>query len=389
MSAVMSRGSAGRYPMTDRLSRRAFLGTGVSMSAALPLLNMSEPALAQSRELGEEPDSYTRRVLGIPDGEDLPRDAIAGPWREMRAVREKRVIDVHTHAWETRIQGKSYAETGKIHASRDYADMSDAMMASFDRHGIAKGVLCPNFVPFEQVVETSYAKHKDRYILTAGIPTREMVKQGKRPEDLTPLELAEILRSMLRDYKVSHLGESAGGAIRTLSEKLGPRALAPVMDVVMEYDVPVHFDPGSWSPTITARGGGTYKGAEAIERISAPLIAEYPNVKFILSHAGGQFWQIDGPLVMRLLFSLENTWTEISKTFNSDLLTTLVKGVGPERVMYGSDWNRPDMKTYGPYHLRAAYQHWNSLNTLARADLNEDERDWILYKSAYKLLKLH
>jgi predicted TIM-barrel fold metal-dependent hydrolase len=176
--------------------------------------------------------------------------------------------------------------------------------------------------------------------------------------------------------------------MRSIAQRLGPEALKPVVDVILEFDVPVHFDPGSWSPTGTARGGATYRGSDVINQVSGPMIAAYPDVKFIVAHAGGQFWQLDGPEVMRLLFSLENTWTEISKSFNSELITTLIRGIGPERVMYGSDWNRPQMKAYGPHHLRTAYQHWNSLNTLARADLNEEERDWVLYKSARKLLKL-
>jgi hypothetical protein len=34
------------------------------------------------------------------------------------------------------------------------------------------------------------------------------------------------------------------------------------------------------------------------------------------------------------------------------------------------------------------YQHWWNLNTIANADMTEDQRDWVLYKSARKLLKL-
>ena len=371
--------------MTRHYSRRGFLKSGAAMGAASFL---GSAAWAQFGQLEMEMDENMRRALNIPEGQDLPADAYYGPWRNLRAVQEKRVIDMHCHSYETRVQGRTYAETARLHASGDFIDTSDAMIRSFDRHGIALGALIPAFVPFEQVVETSYAKHKDRYILTAGLPTREMVKQGKTVDDLTPKELAQIFRMMLRDYKVSHIGETAGGAMRSIAQRLGPKALAPVVDVILEYDVPVHFDPGSWTPTGTARGYGKYNSSDIIDEVSAPLIAAYPDVKFIVAHAGGQFWQLDGHKVTRLLFTLENTYTEISKTFNPEVIRTIVRGIGPERVMYGSDWNRPQMKAYGPYHLRAAYQHWNSLNTLARAELTEEELDWVLYKSARKLLKL-
>jgi predicted TIM-barrel fold metal-dependent hydrolase len=370
--------------MNKMQSRRNILKYGLVGGVA----SFGTAALAQFGQLEMELDPNTRRALNIPEGEELPADAIYGPWREMRGVKEKRVIDMHHHAWETRTQGRTYYETGDRHAQGDFVDFSDAAVASFDRHGIALATLIPAFVPFEQVVETSYAKHKDRYILTAGLPTREMVRQGKTVDDLTPREVASIYRRMLTEYKVSHIGETAGGAMRSIAQRMGPKALAPVVDVILEFNVPVQFDPGSWSPTGTARGPRTYRSSDVINQVSGPMIAAYPDVQFIVAHAGGQFWQLDGAEVMRLLFSLENTYTEISKSFNSDLITTLVRGIGPERVMYGSDWNRPQMKAYGPHHLRTAYQHWNSLNTLARADLNEDERDWVLYKSARRLLKL-
>jgi predicted TIM-barrel fold metal-dependent hydrolase len=374
--------------MSKITSRRALLQASAFAGGAAIAAGLGSSAFAQFGQIEGEMDPYMRRALNIPEGQDLPPDAYYGPWRTMRGVQERRVIDMHCHSYETRTQGRNYAETAQRHESGDFIDTSDGMIASFDRHGIAKGTLIPAFVPFEQVVETSYARHRDRYILTAGLPTREMVRQGKTINDLEPAELAAIYRRMFTEFRVSHIGESAGGGLRALSQRLGPRACAPVIDVILEFDAPVHFDPGSWSPTGTARGIGAYSSGASIAEVAAPLIASYPDVKFIVAHAGGQFWQLDGQMVTRLLFSLDNTYTEISKTFDSETITTIVRGIGPERVMYGSDWNRPQMKTYGPYHLRAAYQHWNSLNTLARANLNEDERDWVLWKSAHKLLKL-
>jgi predicted TIM-barrel fold metal-dependent hydrolase len=344
--------------------------------------------MAKFGQLEMEMEPNMRRALNIPEGQELPEDAFYGPWRNLRAVQQNRVIDTHHHSYETPDQGRTYFEQGDRHQKRQYVDFSDGAIRSFNRHGVAMATLIPAFVPFEQVVETSYAKHSDRYILTAGLPTREMVRLGKTTDDLTPREVAAIYRKQLTEDKVSHIGETAGEAMRSIARRMGVKALSPIVDVILEFDVPVHFDPGSWTPTGTARGFGTYRSPDIINQVSGPLIAAYPDVKFIVAHAGGQFWQLDGAEVTRLLFSLENTFTEISKTFNSDQIKTIVRGIGAERVMYGSDWNRPQMKAYGPYHLRAAYQHWNSLNTLARAGLTEEENDQILYKTALTLLKV-
>ncbi|MEI9849801.1 MAG: amidohydrolase family protein [Sphingomonas sp.] len=370
--------------MDDTASRRAFLRSGLvaGTGAAAALGFGVSRAFSQSIEENE------RRALDFRPGTNMPEKYFTGPWRNLRAVKEKKVIDMHCHPYTTCTQAPDYAGTGRLHRERNYCDHSDPMIASFDRHGIAMGALIPAWVSFEQVLATSYAKHKDRYLLTAGFPTKEMLDTGKRAEDYTPKELAALYRKMLVEYKVSHIGESAGGAMKALAAKYGPLALAPVVDVILEFDVPVHFDPGSWSPTGTGLRVGRYETSESIDAVSAPLIATYPDVKFIVAHCGGQFWQEDGWKVARMLFSLENTYTEISKTFNPELIKTVVRGIGPERVMYGSDWNRPEMKTYGPYHLRAAYQHWNSLSTLAEAGLTEEENDWVCYKTARKLLKL-
>jgi predicted TIM-barrel fold metal-dependent hydrolase len=79
---------------------------------------------------------------------------------------------------------------------------------------------------------------------------------------------------------------------------------------------------------------------------------------------------------------------DMSKHGQPDLVTQAVKNLGPERVIWGSDWNRPAAKSYGAITMRPMYQHWYSLNTIAEADISEDDRDLILYKNAIRLLKI-
>ena len=104
-------------------------------------------------------------------------------------------------------------------------------------------------------------------------------------------------------------------------------------------------------------------------------------------HTGGQFGVLDGWEAIRLLYSFDNAYCDTAKAPPA-IIQAAVQGIGAERVLFGSDWNRPEMKEYGPYFFRATYQHWYNLNTIALADMSEDQRDWVLYKSAHKLLKL-
>jgi predicted TIM-barrel fold metal-dependent hydrolase len=106
-----------------------------------------------------------------------------------------------------------------------------------------------------------------------------------------------------------------------------------------------------------------------------------------MAHEGGQFPHLDGWEAVRLLYSFDNVYADTAKS-PPHIITAAVRGIGAERVLFGSDWNRPQLKAYGPYFLRAAYQQWWNLNNVAMADISEDERDWVLYKSAHQLLKL-
>jgi predicted TIM-barrel fold metal-dependent hydrolase len=107
----------------------------------------------------------------------------------------------------------------------------------------------------------------------------------------------------------------------------------------------------------------------------------------ILGHTGGQFGVLDGWEAIRLLYSFDNAYCDTAKA-PPEIIQAAVQGIGAERVLFGSDWNRPELKEYGPYFYRATYQHWYNLNSVAIADLTDDQRAWVLYKSAHKLLKL-
>jgi predicted TIM-barrel fold metal-dependent hydrolase len=164
-----------------------------------------------------------------------------------------------------------------------------------------------------------------------------------------------------------------------------PKELKPVMDVVQEFDVPVLFHTG-WSALQTTPSlnySAAWRGAERM----GILAAHYPQAKLVLAHIGGRFDHLDGYEMLRVAFTFDNVYVETSKS-TPTLITEAVRGLGAERVVFGSDWNRPQMKTYGPKHFRDVYQHWYNLNQIAAADITEDERDMILYKNALRLLKI-
>ncbi len=67
------------------------------------------------------------------------------------------------------------------------------------------------------------------------------------------------------------------------------------------------------------------------------LTAKYPNAKWIMAHCARSYsaWAIERAAPQ--LRGLPNVWYDVSSVCESDAIEALMAGVGPERVMYGSD----------------------------------------------------
>jgi predicted TIM-barrel fold metal-dependent hydrolase len=67
------------------------------------------------------------------------------------------------------------------------------------------------------------------------------------------------------------------------------------------------------------------------------LTSKYPNAKWILAHCARSYsaWAIER--AAKQLRGLPNVWYDTSSVCESDAIEALMAGVGPERVMYGSD----------------------------------------------------
>lgn len=364
-----------------------FSGFGSAARAAdpAPTAPPPEPQGANANKWG----------MGVDPGQNLPPEATNGPWRNLRAIKEKKVLDIHCHCFETPTQGHNYKEEAHVHEIDQWRDYTPELIASMDRHGIAQAALTPAFVTYETVLEKSFKAYPNRFIRATGLPTESTKAKSSgalalpgAEADVSPAEMAAIFRKQLTEDGCKMIGETSGDAIpRTLMVKYGVKALKPVVDVALEFDVPVQIHTG-WTATGTAIGvGQAYTTAWRWAEAMGELMANYPDLKVILAHTGGRLAALDGWEAVRLLFSFDNAYCDTAKT-TPEIVSEVVRGIGAERVLFGTDWNRPEMKTYGPYHMRNVYQHWYNLNTIAEADLTEDQRDWILHKSARKLLKL-
>ncbi len=361
-----------------KTSRRQFLQIGTMLvaepgvPATKPRMPESTPPRVNQQSTASRPDLL--KLKSMPP----PPEADNGPWRNLTAVKEKKVIDFHTHTYETPIQGTNYKEEAHMHDIDQWSDFTEGLIDSMNRHGVALSALTPAFVPYETVAETSFKAHADRFIrMTSGL-----TRQTKGATEVSPAEMAQLYREQF-DAGARGIGET--NFMLGVRGQYTVKDLKPIIDLVLERDAPVLLHTG-WA-VAGQRPNQHYKAAWRWAEDMGSLFSAYPEVKFVLGHTGGVIENPDAWQAIRLACSFDNTYCEVSKS-SPRIIAASVGAVGAERVLFGSDWNRVEPQTYGPLDQGYIFQQWYTLNNVAKADITEAQRNQILYKTARSLLKL-
>jgi predicted TIM-barrel fold metal-dependent hydrolase len=359
-------------------SRRHLLKAGAVVGALAGFWPSADDATVVTDKNQGQPDAEPNRAY------NYPPEAYNGPWRNLRAVKEKKVIDFHSHCWETPYQGKTYADERAAHNKEDFKDYTEDLIASMDRCGVAQAALSPAFIPWEKYNATSFAAHRDRFIKMTSVEVGDMTSENYIAR-FDPLEAARVTREQVAQG-CKGIGEHGGNPLQSRGfGKYSVKELKPYVDVILEYDLPVLIHCG-WGVTTNVFAKSYTASWHWVEQMG-DLASAYPDMKIIIGHTGGAIAIPDGYEALRLAFSFDNTYCEMSKA-PVEIVNAAVRGIGAERVLFGSDFNRPEGKTYGPLNQHFVFQQWYNLNTIAHADLTEDQRDMILYKNARRLFKL-
>jgi predicted TIM-barrel fold metal-dependent hydrolase len=300
-----------------------------------------------------------------------------GPWRGLRAVVEKKVIDFHGHPFQPTKQALTERENEAISARQELTDFTDDLIQSMDIHGIARQCLMPPklgwSVTYREVVEAA-SRYPDRLIVFCDPRTgdtrqeRMAMPASERFGVENPTAAAEILRARLRQ------GAKAIGEV-TFTQTDYKKAF-PIVELAMEFDVPVFFG---------VRAG---RYAERSPGYVGEIAREYPQAKIILGDAGRKNFMYGGGWeAVIILATYRNVYLEIGAG-PVELIDAAVQHAGADRILFGSDWGRPDPRNYLPPSDRDAYLHWRNLNAVALSNTSEAQRELILYKNAARLLKL-
>jgi uncharacterized protein len=148
-----------------------------------------------------------------------------------------------------------------------------------------------------------------------------------------------------------------------------------VIDLCIEYDVPLMIHTGD---TYTPQGKVRFAHPINVDDVAV----DNPDLKIIICHLGNP-WFLD---CQEVIYKNKNVYADISglvlgeftefyeKYLVGKIADFLNYAGEPEYLLYGTDWPISSMKSY--------------LNFASKLDLDDQERDLIMYKNAQRLFKL-
>jgi predicted TIM-barrel fold metal-dependent hydrolase len=320
------------------------------------------------------------------DGED---GAMSGPLK----------IDAHIHLYSSREEGQWWKAGYEIweYGKRDGVDFSndtgtlEETVAALGRGGFTHGVVMNLFSAdlFRQRYDSALPPEADaaerartlaqfdatiseRYVAfnrwlmdtLAGVPTISGFV-AMDPWVLSPERNVEHLREM---------GErgARGVKLHPVVQKFEPSdpRMYPVYQACIEMGLTV------LSHTGPARGGEPFAEVPAF----APMLREFPGLTLLLAHMGGGKWQDTLAFAQAfpdVAFDLSEVieWAGAPNAPTGQELATLIRQIGPERIVLGSDY-----PWYEPAHTAEL--------VLMLPVLSQAEKNAILGENAARIIRL-
>jgi predicted TIM-barrel fold metal-dependent hydrolase len=247
------------------------------------------------------------------------------------------IIDAHTHLGDDRLYDSHRTEA--------------ELLKVMNRLGIDAIIVQTAQSP---TIEISSRQHDRLFKFVKDNPGRAFALSSVNPNYDLDVYFAELHRCI---YDYGFVGMKI--APHTYSwNPLVQRGIVPFL-AADTFDVPLMIHTGTGLP------------------FSAPTnlyyrLKDFPHVKVVLAHAGGDYWFEDDVLMMAK--ACPNVFLETSRGPSIPTLRRFIKELGPERVLLGSD--SPDEMD----HVLWMYRH---------AGLTDEELEWCLGRSAQELFKLH
>ncbi len=245
---------------------------------------------------------------------------------ELDALVPQRVFDVHTHA---------YRWNHNLDPAKDNAPLYEFMgrpfpEAGWDQLDECDGILLPGREVHRLAFPNPFSPSCDfeganRFVAAeVGSDPRSAALMLVQPSMSTEYLEEQVRGAGFLGFKPYRFYSSTGDAVS-----------CRITDFLPEHQIEVAHRHGLLIMLHLAKRDGISDPENLADL--ARLTAKYSRVKWILAHCARSYstWAIEWAAPR--LRELTNVWYDTSSVCESDAIEALIRGVGPDRVMYGSD----------------------------------------------------
>lgn len=269
-----------------------------------------------------------------------------------------------------------HPELYKARLAEEPVDITNELIADMDANGVTIGIVQAQSGNItNDMVAQAAARFPERLVPLARVGLRQTAA-GYRDEDPSVLrnETPEEIERCLTKLKMKGVGEIH---VRSLTDEIHPERIAKhlegLMNVVAKHRVPIQF-PTAWHQF---QGGLWYADPLWVDEVAG----RYPNVPIILTKMGrsiGRFFDSAMTVAMRNV----NVYFDVVGTNPQHLRFALDK-LGPERILYGTDWSTTWRWISVPMSL-----HKLRMKVIDDANVTAHERRGMLWDNAIRVFKL-
>lgn len=308
-------------------------------------------------------------------------------------------IDVHMHLYQSVESGEwwkagyeifEYGEKDGVEFSGYSGTIDDALQAMKEAgfaHGVAVNLLSVDLFRAEAIAmlpPKMQGEDRDRAIAEIDRTMADRFRDFNRwlvdavadVPQITPFVGVDP-SAFTPQENVDHVGEMAGRGARGIKLhpvvqqfEPGDRRMHPVYEACREMGLAVLSHTGS------AKGGDTYADPNGF----AAVLSDFPGLTVVLAHLGGGRWHQTADLASEfpaLTFDLCEivAWVGAPNAPSRDDLAALIRRIGPERVMLGTDFPWYDLDT-------------TAEQVMSLPKLSAEEKEAILGANAVRILGL-
>lgn len=314
-----------------------------------------------------------------------------------RSKREFKIVDMHTHpfgnldvdlskAIKTRRDAVLLRRTDPELFRRVWEnteDITDLLLKDMDENKIAKAVIQPASGESPETVAKAVKRNPDRLIGLFMVNhqfTRQHDYRDRSPKEKPPKpdikKFEQEVRYFIKDLGLRGLGE---GVTYTLTQESSPNKMAedmfPYFEILNEYKIPVLIASG-WSQF----GKPMYKG---LPLFIDDLAERFTDIPFVITKMG-RGYQYIFEMALAIAYKHLNVYLDTVHA-PADHIARAVREVGADRVMFGTDW----CLTWRQVELGPTTNIYsNGLAEIDEAGLSDDEKEWVLGKTAASVFGL-